>query len=239
MYIVPQFINIFSEIFPWQLKNQHFIPNYGKVVMNLRGSMDASQYKDYILTLLFLKYISDKKDDPQLLLEVPEGCTFSDLLKHGNKTGIGEKINIAIRRIAEENQLESVIDFADFNDPKKLGKDNNMTDTLTELLKLFDDLDLSKQKAGDDDLLGDAYEYLMRHFATQSGKSKGQFYTPAEVSRILAEVVGINEHTKPDQTVYDPTCGSGSLLLKAVDKAPNGLTIYGQKKTTLPLPWRE
>jgi len=91
-------------------------------------------------------------------------------------------------------------------------------------------LDFSKNRADHDDILGDAYEYLMRHFATESGKSKGQFYTPAEVSRILAKVVGIGPKTKQDQTVYDPTCGSGSLLLKAAAEAPRGITIYGQEK---------
>ena len=87
-------------------------------------------------------------------------------------------------------------------------------------------------------MLGDAYEYLMRNFATESGKSKGQFYTPAEVSRIIAKIVGINSETKQDETVYDPTCGSGSLLLKAANQAPNGLSIYGQEKRSgNPLPY--
>ena len=90
-------------------------------------------------------------------------------------------------------------------------------------------MDLSANRAEGDDLLGDAYEYLMRHFATESGKSKGQFYTPAEVSRIFAKVVGITAATRQDQTVYDPTCGSGSLLLKVADEVLGGLTIYGQE----------
>jgi type I restriction enzyme M protein len=105
-----------------------------------------------------------------------------------------------------------------------------MQDRLSALVTIFEDLDFRRSQAEGDDLLGDAYEYLMRHFATESGKSKGQFYTPAEVSRILAKVVGIGPKTKQDQTVYDPTCGSGSLLLKAAAEAPRGITIYGQEK---------
>ena len=89
-------------------------------------------------------------------------------------------------------------------------------------------LDFRKNRAEGDDLLGDAYEYLMRHFATESGKSKGQFYTPAEVSRIMAKVIGINKAENQSQTIYDPTCGSGSLLLKVADES-NGITIYGQE----------
>ena len=105
-----------------------------------------------------------------------------------------------------------------------------MQDRLSKLVTIFSDLDFRRSRAEGDDLLGDAYEYLMRHFATESGKSKGQFYTPAEVSRILAKVVGIGQNTRQDQTVYDPACGSGSLLLKAAAEAPRGLTIYGQEK---------
>ena len=90
-------------------------------------------------------------------------------------------------------------------------------------------MNFSKNGADGDDLLGDAYEYLMRHFATESGKSKGQFYTPAEVSKIMAKVIGVANVKSQDQTIYDPTCGSGSLLLKAAHEAPRGITIYGQE----------
>jgi type I restriction enzyme M protein len=126
--------------------------------------------------------------------------------------------------------LQKVIDLADFNDEEKLGKGKEMQDRLSKLVNIFNNLDFRRSRAEGDDLLGDAYEYLMRHFATESGKSKGQFYTPAEVSRVLAKVVGIGPHTRQDQTVYDPTCGSGSLLLKAAAEAPRGITIYGQEK---------
>ncbi len=198
----------------------------------LRGGMDASQYKDYVLTLLFVKYVSDKaKGNPYAMIEVPEGASFADMVALKGKKEIGEKINKTIGLLAEANDLKGVINNADFNDEDKLGKDKEMVDRLTKLVAIFEDLDLSANRVEGDDLLGDAYEYLMRHFATESGKSKGQFYTPAEVSRILAKVIGISKQTPQYATVYDPTCGSGSLLLKASDEAgPKGLTIYGQER---------
>ena len=197
----------------------------------LRGGMDASQYKDYILTLLFMKYVSDKaENDPYTLIIVPEGGSFSDMVTLIGNRDIGEKINVIIGAFAEANDLNGVIDQADFDDNSKLGSGKEKQDRLSKLVAIFNDLDLSANRAEGDDLLGDAYEYLMRHFATESGKSKGQFYTPAEVSRIMAKVIGIGTDTQQDQTVYDPTCGSGSLLLRAADEAPRGLTIYGQEK---------
>lgn len=196
----------------------------------LRGGMDASQYKDYVLTLLFMKYVSDKyKGDPYGMIVVPKGASFDDMVNLKGDKEIGDKINKIIARLAEENDLKSVIDVADFNDEDKLGKGKEMVDRLSKLIGIFEGLDLADNRADGDDLLGDAYEYLMRHFATESGKSKGQFYTPAEVSRILAKVIGITADTSQDATVYDPTCGSGSLLLKASDEAPRGLSIYGQE----------
>jgi type I restriction enzyme M protein len=196
----------------------------------LRGGMDASQYKDYVLTLLFMKYVSDKyAGDPHGMILVPAGGSFKDMVALKGDKEIGDKINKIIGALAEENGLKGVIDVADFNDEDKLGKGKEMVDRLSNLVAIFDGIDLSANRVEGDDLLGDAYEYLMRHFATESGKSKGQFYTPAEVSRILAKVVGITAETRQDQTVYDPTCGSGSLLLKVADEAPRGLTIYGQE----------
>ncbi|AUM13482.1 type I restriction-modification system subunit M [Ketobacter alkanivorans] len=196
----------------------------------LRGGMDASQYKDYVLTMLFMKYVSDKyKGDPNGVIVVPPGATFDDMVALKGDKEIGDRINKIIGALAEENDLKGVIDVADFNDEDKLGKGKEMVDRLTKLIGLFEGLDLSANRADGDDLLGDAYEYLMRHFATESGKSKGQFYTPAEVSRVLAKVIGIHPDTSQDVTVYDPTCGSGSLLLKASDEAPRGLSIFGQE----------
>ena len=192
----------------------------------LRGGMDASQYKDYVLTLLFMKYVSDKRDS---LIEVPEGGSFQDMVALKGDKEIGDKINKIIGRLAEANDLKGVIDQADFNDETKLGSGKDMQDRLSKLVSIFDQLDLGANRADGDDLLGDAYEYLMRHFATESGKSKGQFYTPGEVSRVIAQVVGIGPDTRQDQTLYDPTCGSGSLLLRAAYEAPQGMSIYGQE----------
>ena len=196
----------------------------------LRGGMDASQYKDYVLTLLFMKYVSDKHaGEPDALIEVPAGGGFADMVKLKGDKEIGDKINTIIGLLAETNDLKGVIDQADFNDENKLGRGREMQDRLSKLVAIFEALDFRANRTEGDDLLGDAYEYLMRHFATESGKSKGQFYTPAEVSRIMAQVVGIGPATRQDQTIYDPTCGSGSLLLKAADEAPRGITVYGQE----------
>lgn len=198
----------------------------------LRGGMDASQYKDYVLILLFVKYVSDRfagqKDSE---LEIPKGGGFKDMVALKGDKEIGDKINKIISKLAEANDLKGIIDTADFNDEGKLGKDKEMVDRLSKLIAIFDkpSLDFRSNRADGDDLLGDAYEYLMRHFATESGKSKGQFYTPAEVSRIMAKVIGIAGATRASQTLYDPTCGSGSLLLKAHDEAPVDITIYGQE----------
>ena len=197
----------------------------------LRGGMDASQYKDYILTLLFMKYVSDRYAvQLDVLIEVPDGGGFDDMVKLKGDIEIGDKINKIIAKFAEANDLKGVIDQADFNDQSKLGAGREMQDRLSKLVAIFDGLDFRANRAEGDDLLGDAYEYLMRHFATESGKSKGQFYTPAEVSRIMAKVIGIGSDTRLDHAIYDPTCGSGSLLLKAADEAPSGITIYGQEK---------
>ena len=196
----------------------------------LRGGMDASQYKDYVLTLLFMKYVSDKYErNSNSLIRVPEDGSFSTIKKAIGSKEIGEEINKAISSLAGKNDLVGVIDQADFNDDTKLGRGKEMQDRLSRLVAIFDSLDFGTNRTEGDDLLGDAYEYLMMHFATESGKSKGQFYTPAEVSRVMAKVIGIGRDTRQDQTIYDPTCGSGSLLLRAADEAPRGITVYGQE----------
>jgi type I restriction enzyme M protein len=194
--------------------------------------MDASQYKDYVLVLLFIKYISDKYAKvPYAPISVPKGASFADMVALKGKPDIGDQINkTIIAPLANANKLS---DFPDFNDATKLGGGKEMVDRLTDLIAIFENpsLDFSKNRADGDDILGDAYEYLMRHFATESGKSKGQFYTPAEVSRIIAQILEIKKaKTSPDTTVYDPTCGSASLLLKVADEAISQVTLYGQEK---------
>jgi len=198
----------------------------------LRGGMDASQYKDYVLVLLFIKYISDRyAGRPFAEITVPRGASFKDMAALKGKPDIGDQINKKIiEPLAKANKLS---DFPDFNDASKLGSGKEMVDRLTNLIAIFENpaLDFSKNRAEDDDLLGDAYEYLMRHFATESGKSKGQFYTPAEVSRVIAKVLGIRHaKTSSATTVYDPTCGSGSLLLRVADEASTKVTLNGQEK---------
>jgi type I restriction enzyme M protein len=200
----------------------------------LRGSMDASQYKDYVLVMLFVKYVSDKYAGQKYSdIEVPEGASFSDMVALKGQADIGDQINKKIiAPLANANKLPEA-DFPDFNDANKLGSGKEMVDRLTNLIGIFENpaLNFSKNRAEGDDLLGDAYEFLMRHFAAESGKSKGQFYTPAEVSRIMAQIVGIRSaKTSRDTTVYDPTCGSGSLLLKVAAEAPTEVTLYGQEK---------
>jgi type I restriction enzyme M protein len=198
----------------------------------LRGGMDASQYKDYVLVLLFIKYVSDKYAGvPFAPITIPPGASFKDMVALKGTSDIGDQINKRIiAPLANANKLS---DMPDFNDAAKLGSGKEMVDRLTNLISIFENrsLDFSKNRADGDDILGDAYEYLMRHFATESGKSKGQFYTPAEVSSIIAQIFGIRDaKTTNDTTVYDPTCGSGSLLLKVGDQARAKVTLYGQEK---------
>lgn len=200
----------------------------------LRGSMDASQYKDYVLIVLFVKYLSDKAGQPGFRLKVPEGCSFKDFVALKQDDKIGEKMNTKLEAIKEMNARQ-IGDLAlpNFNDPTKLGSGRTMVDTLSKLIGVFenDALDFSHNRAADDDLLGDAYEYLMKNFAAESGKSKGQFYTPAEVSRVMAKLLRIDELDRAEHTIYDPTCGSGSLLLRALAEASNPrVSIFGQEK---------
>ena len=201
----------------------------------LRGGMDASQYKDYVLTILFVKYVTDKYfDDPYNAdgFVIPEGGSFNDITKLKGSKEIGEGINKILSRLAKDNELKGVIDKVDFDDDAKLGTGKEKIDKLTKLVSIFEnpELNFSKNRADGDDILGDVYEYFMKKFATEAGKSKGQFYTPAEVSRIMAKIIGVEKAVSNEQTAYDPTCGSGSLLLKVADEAPVKITLYGQEK---------
>ncbi len=203
----------------------------------LRGGMDAGQYKDYVLFMLFIKYITDKygnSDDFSPPVTIPKGASFTDMIALKGKSDVGDKINTQIiQPLIDANSRLARSDFPDFNDPNKLGEGQAMVDRLTNLIGIFQrpELDFSQNRAEHDDILGDAYEYLMRHFATESGKSKGQFYTPAEVSRVIAKVIGISpENAKASTTAYDPTCGSGSLLLKVPAEAGKHITLEGQER---------
>ena len=202
----------------------------------LRGGMDASQYKDYVLFMLFIKYVSDKygdSDDFAPPVNIPKGASFKDMVALKGKPDIGDKINTqVIQPLIDANTRLARSDFPDFNDSNKLGDGEAKVGTLGNLIAIFENpaLDFSKNRAENDDILGDAYEYLMRHFASQSGKSKGQFYTPSEVSRIMAKVIGISPaNSIASTTAYDPTCGSGSLLLKVAAEAGKHITLEGQE----------
>ena len=203
----------------------------------LRSGMDASQYKDYVLFMLFIKYVSDKYldyDGFEPPVVIPKGASFPDMVALKGKPDIGDKINTqVIQPLIDANSQLARSDFPDFNDSAKLGDGKEKVDRLTGLIAIFEkpELNMAKNRAENDDLLGDAYEYLMRHFATESGKSKGQFYTPSEVSRIIAKVLGVSpENTVASTTAYDPTCGSGSLLLKVAAEAGKPITLEGQEK---------
>src|SRR6201987_5909398 len=146
----------------------------------LRGGMDASQYKDYVLVLLFVKYVSDKyAGQKDALLDVPVGGRFADMVALKGDKEIGDKINKIIGKLAEANNLKGVIDVADFNDSDKLGRGKDMVDRLSNLVSIFNNpaLDFRSNRAEGDDILGDAYEYLMRHYATESGKSNAVLHT--------------------------------------------------------------
>ena len=227
---------VFDIIADMAVRKSEIYSSLYEMCDNLRGGMDPSQYKNYILTLLFVKYISDKfKGNPYAGVIVPEGGSFDDIVGLRGKKDIGERIDTEVlAKISASNpSLSGIFKDVHFNDDAKMGKGDDKVAKITNLVNIFlrPEFDFKNQKASGDDILGDAYEYLMRRFAVDSGKSKGQFYTPAEASRILAGLLGVATITRRREgwTIYDPACGSGSLLIRAASEAGAPLSIYGQE----------
>ena len=208
----------------------------------LRGGVEPSRYKDYVLILLFFKYVTDKyKDDKYGDLLVEEGASYDDLINLKQDKDIGENTDKIIQRFLELNNLKGSLPDVSFNNEDELGKGKELIDTVSGLIKIFDNkaLNFKSNRANGDDIIGDAYEYFMKNFAQESGKSKGQFYTPSEVSRVVARLVGIGDIDPildKKWTIFDPAAGSGSLLIRATDEAPKDedgntiVSIFAQEK---------
>ena len=216
-----------------------------------RGTMDSNEYKDYVLTMLFVKYLSDfykeklqqlhqkykgnqERIDRSLKREkfvLDEKCTFDYILKYKEAANVGEVINKVLEKIEEDNKekLEGIFRNVDFNSETKLGKTKERNSILKHLLEDFanEKLDLRPSRLEGNDVIGDAYEYLIAHFASDAGKKGGEFFTPSAVSTLLAKLV----EAKEGERIYDPTCGSGSLLIKASKEVGNeNFAIYGQER---------
>ena len=208
----------------------------------LRGGVEPARYKDYVLVLLFHKYVSDRyKGQPYAMFTVKPGTSFDDLIAAKGKPDVGERVDKIIQKFLEDNRLQGALPDVSFNNADELGSGKELVDKVSGLIGVFQNpaIDFRTNRASGDDIIGDAYEYFMMKFAQESGKSKGQFYTPSEVSRIIARLIGIGDiEQTPDKywTLYDPAAGSGSLLIRAADEAPvdeNGdsiITIFGQEK---------
>lgn len=215
-----------------------------------RGKIDSSEYKDYILTMLFIKYISDVWQDhfeqyqnryggdetrirrrlDRERFVLPSGCTFYDLYQKRNANNLGEEINKVMEAIEDANKakLENVFRNIDFNSEAKLGYTKERNKILKELLEDFNDprLDLRPSVIGDHDIIGDVYQFLIEKFASDAGKKGGEFYTPKEVSRLIAMLV----EPKEGEKICDPTCGSGSLLIRTALRIESGnFSLYGQE----------
>ena len=208
----------------------------------LRGGVEPARYKDYVLTLLFFKYVSDRyKGQRYGDFIVEEGASFDDLIAAKGKKDIGERVDKILSAFLEENQLQGSLPDVSFNNEDELGRGKELVDKVTGLIAVFENpaINFKTNRASGDDIIGDAYEYFMMKFAQESGKSKGQFYTPSEVSRTMARLLGISK-IQPRKgrpwTLYDPAAGSGSLLIRAADEAPVNrqgnaiVSIYGQEK---------
>jgi len=208
----------------------------------LRGGVEPSRYKDYVLVLLFFKYVSDRYKGQRFAeFTVNEGASFDDLIAAKGKSDVGERVDKIIQKFLEENRLQGSLPDVSFNNPDELGSGKELVDKVSGLIAIFQNpaIDFKSNRASGDDIIGDAYEYFMMKFAQESGKSKGQFYTPSEVSRIIARLIGIGDikqETGKKWTLHDPAAGSGPLLIRAADEAPtdeNGdsiVTIFGQEK---------
>lgn len=208
----------------------------------LRGGVEPARYKDYVLVLLFHKYVSDRyKGQPYAMYNITDETSFDALTKAKGKPDVGERVDKIIQKFMEDNHLQGSLPEVSFNNTDELGSGKELVDKVSGLIGVFQNpaIDFRTNRASGDDIIGDAYEYFMMKFAQESGKSKGQFYTPSEVSRIIARLIGIgNIKPMPDKswTLYDPAAGSGSLLIRAADEAPLDafgdplVTISGQEK---------
>ncbi|TWU08886.1 Type I restriction enzyme EcoKI M protein [Symmachiella macrocystis] len=226
-----------------------------KACDTFRGAVDPSEYKNYILVMLFVKYISDVWHDhyAKLVEEygdpksktakerierrlkrerfvLPEHCTFGSLYEQRNDANIGEIINTALDDIEDSNKkkLEGVFRNIDFNSEASLGQTKERNSRLKSLMEDFNDsrLDLRPSRVGKMDVIGDAYEYLIGEFAAGAGKKAGEFYTPPEVSQLIARLIV----PQPGERICDPACGSGSLLIKCGHQVgSNDYSLFGQE----------
>ncbi len=215
---------------------------------SFRGKIDSSRYKDYILSMLFVKYLSDVSEEKKAQymkqydgdlhrveramsrerFTLDEDSTFDYLYENRNDNEIGQKINVALNHIEEHNsgKLRNVFRAIDFNSQVDFGDVKEKNTTLRNLLEDFHSLDLRPGQLGSADIIGDAYEYMIANFASDAGKKGGEFFTPSQVSKLVATLVKPQENDR----IYDPTCGSGGLLLKAYKQVPSGkVAIYGQE----------
>ena len=219
-----------------------------KACDSFRGKIDSSRYKDYILSMLFVKYLSDvtkekrerymaQYDGDERRVEramnrerfsVDRESTFDYLYSERNSNEIGQKINVALSHIEEHNsgKLRNVFRAIDFNSQVDFGEVKQKNSILRNLLEDFHGLDLRPSQLDASDIIGDAYEYMIANFASDAGKKGGEFYTPSGVSDLTVALT----RPKENDRIYDPTCGSGGLLLKAYKCVPSGkVAIYGQE----------
>lgn len=200
-----------------------------KLCKTLCDGMDAAQYKEYVFALIFFKCVSDKSAAGTKGVAVPDNSTFGSLFASISEPGIGKRINDSLLSIEKANEkLQGVVSSVNFDSEKHLGKTKQRQDMLANALTILNGIDFSDSENLDNDFMGNAYEYVLRHFSTTSGQNKGQFYTPPEVSLLMAELLGA---ARDGASVYDPTCGSGSLILKVASNNPHAkLKLYGQEK---------